>query len=621
MNLILTAINKKYYSLFFILFFISITFIFTQKVFAVDNFDTSYNVIYDVKEDETTNVTFNIGLTNKSSDFFATSYNVQTGFNDIENLKVQDSLGPINFKAEKNDNGVMLIFDFNEKTVGKGNTQKFSISFDTKEITKNFGNIREINIPALANQRDFSSLKVQVKTPRSFGKPSIVKPYVKSVEITPEEISFTKNDLKSSGISIAFGDKQIYDFNLKYHITNKNVFPEISEIALPSDNNYQKIIIDNITPKPENVLIDENGNWIAQFKLLPSQDLAITVKGSAKVSHMPTNTKLTDEKKKLFLRSDKFWEVQDSKIQNKAKELKTSEAIYDYVKNTLKYDTRRIINSQERLGAKNSLNNPDSAISLEFTDLFIALSRAAGIPAMAVEGFANTSNITYKPLTSTNDVLHTWPQFYDEDKKTWIMVDPTWENITKGIDYFNVFDFDHFAFVLKGIDSEYPISAGGYKSKVLKEQKDVHITTSTEFNQDNPILNFTTDFSKNLFGGLPISGKIIVSNDSNTLTPAQIVKIESKELSPKSQDLHVKEIPPYGKQVLTINFAPVHPLTNKTFVAKISIGQEALEKDIIVLPIYRSIYFSYFLGGLLAGILLLIISFIIYRTRRLHFPR
>lgn len=258
---------------------------------------------------------------------------------------------------------------------------------------------------------------------------------------------------------------------------------------------------------------------------------------------------------------------------------------------------------------------------LNFQIFFIALSRAAGIPARLVEGYANTSNISFKPLTLTEDVLHTWPEYYDEEKKTWIMVDPTWEKTTNGIDYFKELDFDHLSFVIKGVDSENPIPAGSYKSNVVKNQKDVSVIAVSQFNQDNPILNITTDFSKNLYGGLPIGGKIIISNDSNVLTPSQKIKIESKNLSPSSQTLSINEIPPYGKTIIPINFSPVHPLTNKTFVAKISLGQESLEKDIIVLPIYRSVYFSYFIGGLLAGLFILIISFIIYRTRHLHFPR
>ena len=621
MNLIFSL---SYLKLFKLLIFLAVIFsslFFSQKVGATENFDTSSEVIYDVKDDETTRVTLNIGLTNKSSDFFAASYSVQTGFEDIKNINIKDSLGDIKFKTEKNENGIQLTFDFNEKTVGKGNTQEFSISFDTKEISKNYGAVREVNIPGLSNQKDYTTFNVEVRTPDSFGKPSIIKPKVDNLKTTQNSIYFTKKDLGNGGISIAYGDFQVYEFNLRYHITNKNLFPELTEIAIPADNNYQKVAINNIEPKPENVVIDRDGNWLARFKLLPSQDLIVIVKGMAKISYLPKSQQLSDDLKKEYLKPQEYWEVHDEKIKKAAGNLKTPQAIYEYVVKTLKYDTNRIASSQVRAGARNVLENPESAVCLEFTDLFVTLARASGIPARAVEGFANTSNTSYRPLSLVEDVLHAWPEYYDEEKKSWIMVDPTWGNTTNGIDYFNVLDFDHFAFVIKGIDSDYPIPAGGYKSKATKDQKDVNVMTANEFNQDNPVLNITTDFSKNLYGGLPISGNLIVSNDSNVLTPAQNFNVKVDGLNPQSQNLYVDEIPPYGKKVLPLSFTPVSPLTNKTFVAKISIGQDMLEKDIIVLPIYRSIYFSYILGGILSGILLFIISFIIYRTRRLHFPR
>ena len=609
----------KLFSLFLFLAYLFLTS--TNVIYANDNFNTSYKVTYDVKDDMNTNVNLDIGLTNKTSDYYAASYEVQTGFDDIKNITVKDASGPLEYKTEKNDNGIQVSFDFNDKTVGIRNTQKFTISFDTKEISKNYGTVREVNIPGLANQEDYTSFNVEVKTPDDFGKPTIIKPKNNDLKSEENSIFFTKRDLGNGGISIAYGDFQTYQFNLKYHISNKNVFPEYTEIAIPSDNSYQKVSVDKIEPKPENVIIDDDGNWLARYKLLPSQNLTIAVTGRSKISYIPRNEKLSVQQKNLYLKPQKYWEVQDPNIQKLAKELKTPKAIYDYVVKTLGYDTNRVTETQVRVGADKVLSNPKSAVCLEFTDLFVALARAAGIPARAVEGYANTSNSAYRPLSLVEDVLHAWPEYFDEENNTWVMVDPTWGNTTKGIDYFNVLDFDHFAFVIKGAESDYPIPAGGYKSNSNKEQKDVFVTTLDKYEESKPSLNITTDFPKALYGGLPLTGNLIVSNDSKVVTPAQNFSVEADGLDPNSQNLYVDEIPPYGKKVIQIKFSTVHPLTNSTYVAKISIGQDILQKNIIILPIYKSVYFAYFLGGILAGILLLTISFIIYRSRRIHFPK
>jgi len=603
------------------LFFLFFPLFFKTNAFASENFSTSYNVVYDVKDNEITRVTLNIGLTNKTTDYYAASYSVQAGFDNIKNIFVTDASGTLDYKTEKNDNGTKISFEFNDKTVGIGNTQKFSISFDTDEISKNYGSVWEVNIPGIANQDEYSVFNVEVLTPKSFGNPTIIKPKVDNLKSKENSISFNKFDLGKGGISIAYGDYQAYQFNLKYHISNKNVFPELTEIAIPSDNSYQKVSIDRIDPEPENVIIDQDGNWLARYKLLPSQNLAITVTGKAKIFYTPKSGELSLQDKNTYTKQQKYWETNDPEIQKIAKELKTPKAIYDYVVKTLKYDTKRIGGTQVRAGALAVLQNPDSAVCLEFTDLFVTLARAAGIPARAVEGYANTTNTAYRPLSLVEDVLHAWPEYWDENKKTWIMVDPTWGNTTKGIDYFNVLDFDHFAFAIKGSESDYPIPAGGYKSKSSKEQKDVHVATLESYTDENPSLTVTTDFPKRFYGGLPITGNLIVSNNSKVITPPQNFKVEVENLNPKSQDLFADKIPPHGKKVIPIKFSHVSLLTNQTYTVKISIGSQVIEKEIIVLPIYKSVYFAYFLGGILSGAIILIISFVIYRSRRLHFPK
>ncbi len=493
-------IHKLFLSLF--LFFL-LFFALPNYSFAAKNFDTSYAVVYDVSPSGVTRVTLNIGLTNKTTDYYAASYGVQTGFDNISNVKVTDGTGELFYDAKKNDKGTEITFDFNEKTVGINNTQKFSISFDTKEIAKNFGSVWEVNIPGISNQSEYSSFGVTVRAPKEIGIPSIIKPAAGNYDSSSNNLTFSKEELGNGGIAIAYGDHQSYKFDLKYHIQNKNVFPETTEIAIPSDNAYQKIDIDEISPKPINVIIDKDRNWLARYRLLPSKKLDINVKGFAKISYLPKSESLSTEDKNLYLNARKYWEIEDPEIKKIANELKTPRAIYDYVVKNLKYDSGRIKEVQVREGAKGVMLDKASAVCLEFTDLFVTLARAAGIPARAVEGYANTSNSADRPLSLVEDVLHAWPQYYDENKKTWVMVDPTWGNTTKGIDYFNVLDFDHFAFVVKGEDSDYPVPAGGYKTSKEKEKKDVNVVTVASFPEEKPSVTVSTNFPEKFYGGFP----------------------------------------------------------------------------------------------------------------------
>ena len=109
---------------------------------------------------------------------------------------------------------------------------------------------------------------------------------------------------------------------------------------------------------------------------------------------------------------------------------------------------------------------------MEFTDLFIALARAAGIPAREINGYAYTENPELQPLSLVADVLHSWPEYWDSSQKVWRPVDPTWEDTTGGIDYFDKFDLSHVTFVIHGKNTNYPYPAGSYKNP-QSLQKDV----------------------------------------------------------------------------------------------------------------------------------------------------
>lgn len=603
-----------------ILLFSFIFLLCSVKVNAQEKFSTFYNVTYQVSESENTKVIMNIDLRNDTTDYYAGSYKIQTGFSDISNIKVNDLSGNLNVKTIKNNKGTELTFEFNEKVVGVNKVQKFTVSFDSAEITKNYGNIWEVNIPGISDQEDYASFNASVIVPSSFGKPSIIKPEIATATASGNTIKFTKNELGDSGISIAYGDGQIYSFDLTYHLRNRNLYPIITEIAIPSDNNYQEIKINEMNPKPVDVVIDPDGNWLAKYRLLPSEDYDVKVRGVAKVSYRPKKEVLTKEQRNMYLKSQNYWEVNDPEIKKLARELKTPEAIYKYVVNSLNYDTSRVKEVQVRAGAKEVLLNKKSAVCLEFTDLFVALSRSAGIPARAVEGYANTSNSAQRPLSLLKDVLHAWPQYYDDKRKAWIMVDPTWENTTKGIDYFNVFDFDHLTFVVKGADSEYPVAAGGYKIPGQKSTQDISVKTSNKFTKQLAILKLSTNFSKNYIGGLGINGEIIVTNNSGVLAPNQTVKIDSQNLSPVPQNLYFDKIPPFGKKVLSVRFNSKSILTNEADTIKISIGKDTIEKEIAILPFYKHLYFFSVLGVILIGTTTFILSIIIYKRRRLSLP-
>ena len=244
-------------------------------------------------------------------------------------------------------------------------------------------------------------------------------------------------------------------------------------IAIPPDTSTQKMFYKSILPEPKNIKVDDEGNWYALFEVQGGKKLDIEVAGSVQIFASPR--KLTQPTPSNLLANTKpstYWQSTDPVIKEIADELQTPEDIYNFVTNKLSYNYDRVRPNPARLGAISAINNPSNSLCMEFTDLFIALARAKGIPAREINGYAYSQNPELEPLSMVADILHSWPEYWSKEKMTWIPVDPTWGSTTGGVDFFNKFDLRHFAFVIHGKDPEKPVAPGS-SSLRTESQKDV----------------------------------------------------------------------------------------------------------------------------------------------------
>lgn len=597
------------FTAFFLLFFFPI------RVAAEEVFTVASDVTYTVKEDAMTHAVINMSLTNTTSQYYASQDAIKVGFESIQNVKASDPDGLITPEVTKEATGYTIKLTFNKRVVGIDKTLPFTIEFDTPDIVQQQGNIYELDIPGIANQDDYTSFNVHVRVPSYFGPPQYIKPDTGS-----KSLDFTKEQLGKSGISLAFGENQVYDFSLTYHIDNTHVFPIRTEIALPPDTNYQQVAIETIEPKPVNVKNDIDGNWLAQYSLLPSEEKTIVVKGKVKVNLLPKEQPETDTVLAKYLVPQKYWDTKNSAIQELATRLKTPKEIYAYIVKTLSYDFSRVTDRKNRIGGALILDKPMSAVCLEFTDLFISLARAAGIPAREIDGFGYTKNATQRPVSLDDDILHAWPEYYDREKKMWIMVDPTWANTTGGVDYFDVLDFSHIAFVIKGLDSTYPVPAGGYKLPGQKVSKDVLLTPVVDTSFPKPQATAKIAIEKKIFAGLPLSGSVRITNPSGIVYPAQDIQVLSEGVLPRQQRMHVSQILPFGYVDVPFAFDKTNLFMHKNVKITVLIGDVRLVETVTIIPIFIALFqqplLTWTIGGGVSIASIAIIIFIIARRSR-----
>ncbi|HKC04901.1 MAG TPA: transglutaminase domain-containing protein [Patescibacteria group bacterium] len=460
--------------LFTFYFVLGATSVKSQNEFLVDAL-----VQYNVQDSGQTEVLHDITVENNFSTLYATTYTLSLENIDAQNISAKDDKGEVLKTEVSQDSGKTNIkIVFSEAVVGKGQKRHFIVSYINKNFAVRTGEVWEVSVPRLADTDSYRDYSVSLFIPNSFGLEAYISPQPKSASSSDQGKTylFSKDQIIQTGITAGFGQFQVFSFNLSYHLENPLGKTAQTEISLPPDTAFQKIYLSKITPKPSDVKLDTDGNWIAVYNLSARQRVDVSVAGSVQIfaSYRPF-PQPTQEVLSSNLRETQYWQVNDPKIKALAAELKTPKAIYDYVSKTLKYDFGRVVPNVQRYGAVKALQNPDQAICMEFTDLFIAIARAAGIPAREINGYAYTENPELQPLSLVADVLHSWPEYYDSAKGAWIPVDPTWGSTTGGVDYFSKLDLRHFTFVIHGRDSIKPFPPGSYKLGV-NPQKDVYVS-------------------------------------------------------------------------------------------------------------------------------------------------
>lgn len=516
-----------------------ITFSYTV-IHAQADVSTDAKVNYKVTEDGMTEVDYQISLKNIFTDRYAKSYTLQLQGTSPERISITENGNPLEFSTETEGQTKKVTVNFPDAVVGKDAVRLFNINYIDSSFASQNGEVWDISIPRLGSPENFRSYDVTLEVPISFGQPAYIFPFPR--ESSSTIYTFSKDDISSTGIHGAFGEFQAYEMSLKYQLENPIHQNTSVDIALPPDTSYQKIYLQNIDPVPSKLESDEDGNWIASYDLKARQQLEVNVKTVAQVFNSPIQkVEITEAVKEANMQPTSNWQVNDQQIQKIAQEYNSAEEIYNYVIETLEYNHSRIEPNAERLGAVAALESPKDALCTEFTDLFVTIARAAGIPSREVNGYAYSDNATLQPLSLVTDVLHSWPEYWDEQRHAWIAVDPTWGDTTGGVDYFHNMDLNHIAFAIHGKSDTFPYPAGSYKLGAYPEKNvEVKIGVVPSEKDNKPRITVKPK------GGFPIFSQVYevaITNSGQIALYDSSIKVKAGNIN---QTWNIEALLPFG---------------------------------------------------------------------------
>ncbi len=570
---------------FLLVFFI---FYILVPVTLAQDFRNDYQVEYFLSESENrlkTKVNFNVKITNFRSDLYVKQFSI--GFPKsftVRDLKVSDDRGSLTPQVDLTQEFTKITLEFSSPNTGKNSVNNLNLEFNQENLFSVNGNVWEVIIPTIENKKQ-GDYKIIVHLPENSDKKiSISKP-------KPDTVSGNTviwNNPSTKTVYAVFGDTQYYKTELAYRIKNNKLVPVYTDIAFPPDTLWQKIYLDKISPPPDKILVDEDSNYLGRYYLNPTEAKTILFTGTIAVFSKLRQDMVSQirnkflSQKKYLLAEPKFWKISEKNLT--ADIPLNIEDVYNFVTNKLKYDYNKIKAGNKRLGADEVLKNPEKAVCMEFTDLFIAIARSKGIYSREIEGYGFSQDPQLRPLSLVSDILHSWPEYYDVQSDFWVPVDPTWEN-TSGIDYFSSFDLNHIAFVIHGKDPEYPLPAGTYK---IQDSRDISITATNIIPSERLSFKLNhSSFPKQINDSQTYQAKIELTNTGNAYYWGKNIPVDSANLQVDPASLYLSPLAPYEKKVFILSFKAKEK--NKKSSGSLSIlfpDGQSVQTKLNIIPFY-----------------------------------
>ena len=592
-----------------------------SHVHADESFRTDYAVDYYLGQENgaiKSSVTLTTTVTNKQEDVYIDKYSVAFPESfQMSQIKARDDHGAIEVEQKQSEGGAnTLTMKFNEPAVGVGKSNHLYLTFDQHNLFQINGNVWEVLLPTMQKTDPEGDYSIRVHLPDNDKKLSIAKP--KPTSIAQNTITWSNPTEKT--IIAVFGTVQAYEMSLTYHIKNDRLVPVVTDIAFPPNTTYQEVLVKDINPRPESITIDEDGNYLGRYRLNPRQSQKITFTGQAHVYVSPREDEVIRSRKAIesqrahLLKSTKYWDLQSSDT------LDSPRAIYDSVVDTFTYNYDRIKQSTaRRLGASAAMKNPTLAVCAEFTDVFISLNRSLGVAAREIEGYGFSQDEQLRPLSLEGDILHAWPEYWNDEAKRWEQVDPTWEN-TSGIDYFSSFDLNHIAFVIHGKEDDYPVPAGMYK---VGDTQDVTVEATAKLLQPTIDVSFAEpNIQSTIHNRGRYSGHVAVTNQGNSYAYDIPVSIEAENMVVTNSQKTISQLAPFQTVMVPFDYYAsdqAQAFTSQKGVIRATAATATMQQEVTIDPYLKSaaIYAALAIGGLTAISLL----FYLLRKRRTNPPK
>ena len=162
-----------------------LTLIFNNQVFAQEQFDTRYNVVYEIGADGLSEIFQNISIINRENDVVATNYTLTIDRTSVYDVSAKDGEGDLDVEVKEEGGVTKLSVEFNEQVIGTGRSLDWELKYKTRSLANKVGEIWNINIPKVEVLDSTQEYNVQLIVPKTFGP---------KIYISPQPVNQDEND-------------------------------------------------------------------------------------------------------------------------------------------------------------------------------------------------------------------------------------------------------------------------------------------------------------------------------------------------------------------------------------------------------------------------------------------
>jgi hypothetical protein len=498
-----------------------------------------------------------------------------------------------------------ILIDLENSIIEADGSTKITISYSYKYEDSNI-------IDLVSKIADSPTSKVSITYPKDWGETSWISDQIESIKKSDTDYILTISQPDSTSVKLIFGNQIVYSFNISKSFNNPTESSNQYEVIIPQDTQFQKIIIDNITPQPTQALLDSNGNYILIFTLDPQTQKDIKFSGYVIMeSHEYYSRDISIE----YDNNDIYWSLDSNQKENIAEYLTdnniTEESntetliqyIYKYVIEKLKPSTSATtLAGGVRRGASEVLKYSTESTPEDYADVMRAFLSYYEIPTIYTIGYVSDIS-SYQD----NGMFHYWLQVYDGSK--WQILDPYLEDFSK-VSLFGREQLDHISILNRLHDSISP-TLTYYSDNDIKFE---YVKDSTI--QYLPASNTSISLEPYSILNKYIYGNINVENTGNTI----FTSIELDQSQPSNFNNYIDKVTNASNSILLphmnkdINFhLPFNELEDEMIFSTVYIknGSKSINSEIVSTEYSISQRTGYEIFIKLISIFLFVITFTI----------